>query len=50
VRAVWLEPGVAFGSGRQGRLAAELYRLAQFVGCDRVDWANDWLCDPKIQP
>jgi uncharacterized protein YcaQ len=49
VRAVWPEPGVAFGSGRQGRLAAELDRLAQFVGCDRVDWAYDWLRDPKIQ-
>lgn len=50
VRAVWPEPGVSFGKGRQDRLAAELDRLAQFAGCDRVDWADDWRRDPKAQP
>ena len=50
VRAVWPELGVAFGKGRQDRLAAELDRLAQFTGCDRVDWAAGWLRDPKAQP
>ena len=50
LRAVWPEPGVSFGKGRQDRLAAELDRLAQFAGCDRVDWADDWRRDPKAQP
>ena len=50
LRAVWPEPGVSFGKGRQDRLAAELDRLAQFVGCDRVDWADDWRREPKTQP
>ena len=50
VRALWPEPGVAFGKGRQDRLTAELDRLAQFTGCDRVDWSAGWLRDPKAQP
>jgi len=43
VRALWPEPGVAFGKGRIARLEAEMERLADFAGCDRVDWADGWL-------
>lgn len=42
VRAVWPEAGVAFGRGRQQKLATELERLAQFAGCAAVDWADGW--------
>lgn len=45
VRAVWPEPGVAFGKGRVAKLEAELARLAGFVGCDRVEWGEGWLRD-----
>jgi uncharacterized protein YcaQ len=50
VRAVWPEPGVAFGKGRLARLGAELDRLADFTGCARVDWAEGWLREPQVQP
>ena len=42
-RAFWPEAGVRWGSGREGRLMAELDRLARFAGCDRVELAPDWL-------
>ena len=42
VRAVWPEAGVAFGRGRQQKLATELERLAQFAGCAALDWADGW--------
>ena len=45
VRAVWPEPGVAWGKGRAAKLAAELERLAGFVGCERVEWGEGWLRD-----
>lgn len=50
VRALWPEAGMAFGKGRHDKLVAELDRLAQFVGCDRVEWAAGWLREPKPQP
>ncbi len=50
VRALWPEPEVAFGKGRQARLEAELDRLAVFAGCDRVEWATGWLRAPQAQP
>ncbi len=50
LRAVWPEPGVAFGKGRLARLDAELQRLADFAGCARVDWAEGWLREPLAQP
>lgn len=50
VRALWPEPGVAFGKRRLAKLEAELGRLAAFVGCGRVDWAEGWLREPKRQP
>ena len=43
VRAFWPEWGVRATSGRVARLEAELGRLARFAGCDRVDYAPDWL-------
>ena len=45
VRAVWPEPGVAWGKGRQAKLEAELARLAGFAGSARVEWAEGWLRD-----
>lgn len=50
VRAVWPEPGVAWGKGRQAKLEAELDRLAAFAGCARVEFADSWLREPKRQP
>ncbi len=43
VRALWPEPGVAFGKGRLARLTAELGRAAHFGGCDNIAYADDWL-------
>ena len=43
VRAYWPEPGVAFGKARQGRLLAELGRVARFAGCERVEMAEGWV-------
>lgn len=43
VRAFWPERGVRMGSGRIRRLEVELDRLARFSGCDRVEFAGDWL-------
>ena len=45
VRAVWPEVGVKFGLGRIGKLQAELDRLAQFSGCERVAYDTGWLRD-----
>ena len=42
VKAFWPEPGIAIGPGRQARLDAELGRLAQFTGCDRVHYLDGW--------
>lgn len=50
VRALWPEPGISWGKGRQAKLEAELDRLAGFAGCARVDWAEGWLREPKRQP
>lgn len=50
VRAVWPEPGVHFGKGRIAKLEAELDRLAVFAGSARVEWAEGWLRQPKLQP
>ncbi len=43
VKAFWPEAGVAMGAGRMQRLAAELHRLAQFAGCDRVEFLPGWM-------
>lgn len=42
VRAFWPEAGVRLTRVRQGKLAAELDRLARFAGCDRVEFLNGW--------
>ncbi|MDP5347919.1 MAG: winged helix DNA-binding domain-containing protein, partial [Paracoccaceae bacterium] len=42
VTALWPEPGIAWGKGRQARLEAELDRLARFAGCDRVELLDGW--------
>ncbi len=43
VRAFWPEAGIAMGTLRRQKLQAELERLAQFAGCDRVEFTPDWL-------
>lgn len=43
VRAFWPEPGIRTGKDRRAALDAELDRLARFSGCDRVEYAPDWL-------
>jgi len=43
VTAVWLEPKVAFGKGRQARLEAELDRIRRFSGVARVDIRDGWI-------
>lgn len=49
VRAVWPEPGVNWGKGRQAKLEAELARLAVFAGCEGVAFADGWLRGPLRQ-
>jgi hypothetical protein len=46
VRALWPEPGVAFGTGRRARLEAELDRMARFAGCTGVVFSDGWLRAP----
>ncbi|THD85344.1 winged helix-turn-helix domain-containing protein [Aliigemmobacter aestuarii] len=43
VRAFWPEAGIRTGKDRRAALDAELDRLARFSGCDRVEYAPDWL-------
>lgn len=43
IRAVWPEPGVKFGSGRQQRLLAELSRIATFTQSRDVVFAPDFM-------
>jgi uncharacterized protein YcaQ len=50
VRAFWPEPGIRTGKGRLAALQAELQRLAEFAGCDRVEFAPDWLRAPLVAP
>lgn len=45
VRALWPEPGIRWGNGRQARLEAELDRLTGLAQCDRVDFDAGWLRD-----
>ena len=42
VTALWPEAGVAWGKGRQARLAVELDRVSRFAGCDRVECLPGW--------
>ncbi len=43
VRALWPEAGVRFAAKRCAELEAELQRLVPFSGCDRLEYAPDWL-------
>ncbi|MEM7722955.1 MAG: crosslink repair DNA glycosylase YcaQ family protein [Pseudomonadota bacterium] len=43
VRAIWPEPGVAWGKGRQARLEAELDRILRLARCDRVEFQDGFL-------
>ncbi len=43
VAGFWPEVGIRMGAGRLARLQAELDRLARFVGCGVVDYAEGWL-------
>lgn len=45
VRAFWPEAGVTMGKRRIAALEKELHRLARFAGCDRIDFAQDWMRD-----
>ncbi|MGL4310843.1 MAG: winged helix-turn-helix domain-containing protein [Paracoccaceae bacterium] len=45
VRALWPEAGVSFGKLRLSRLEAELERMADFAGCERVEFSEGWLRD-----
>lgn len=49
LRAFWPEAGIAMGNQRRTRLEAELQRLAEFSGCERVELAPDWL-RPHLPP
>ena len=42
VTALWLEPRYRLGSGRQGRLEAELDRIRRFAGLDHIRFADDY--------
>ncbi len=43
LRAFWPERGVRMGAGRVERLMAEMHRLAQLAGCERITTAAGWL-------
>jgi len=43
VRALWPEPGVRWGVGRQADFEAELERLLRIAGVSRITYEDDWL-------
>ncbi len=43
VRAIWPEPGIKLGLGRIAKLESELNLMAQFAGCDRVEFLDGWV-------
>jgi uncharacterized protein len=43
VKALWLEPGIKFNTGRKKKLDAELKRHANFIGVGEVTWEPDCL-------
>jgi uncharacterized protein YcaQ len=48
VRAFWPEAGVRHSRSRMDRLDAELRRLAQFAGCERVEHLAGWQKEPVL--
>lgn len=47
VSAVWPERSVRWSDARTRRLQSELDRVRRFIGLDGVEFAKDWLKDPK---
>ncbi|NVO56008.1 winged helix-turn-helix domain-containing protein [Rhodobacteraceae bacterium B1Z28] len=47
VKAVWPERAVRWSDARSQRLQSELDRVRRFAGLDHVEFASDWLKDPK---
>ncbi|MEM8576607.1 MAG: crosslink repair DNA glycosylase YcaQ family protein [Pseudomonadota bacterium] len=43
VRALWPEPGVRWGKGRQAAYEAALDRLVRLAGVSQIAFENDWL-------
>lgn len=46
VTALWPEPGVGWGAGRQDRLEAELTRICRLAGVSQVEFRDGWLRSP----
>ena len=42
IKAFWPETGIALTQSRRAKLDAELNRLANFAGCDRVEYLPEW--------
>lgn len=47
VNALWPERSVRWSDARTNRLQSELNRVRRFTGLDSVEFAADWLKDPK---
>jgi uncharacterized protein len=47
VKAFWPEAGVKLTKDRRAKLEAELYRLARFTGCERVEFLDGWERETK---
>ncbi|WP_171234693.1 winged helix-turn-helix domain-containing protein [Ruegeria sp. HKCCA6837] len=47
VKALWPERGVRWSDARTRRLNAELDRVRRLAGVTQIEFANDWLKDPK---
>ena len=43
VQALWPEPGVHWGKGRQSAFEAELFRLRRLAGVSNIAFENGWL-------
>ncbi|MCC1494908.1 DNA glycosylase AlkZ-like family protein [Cognatishimia sp. F0-27] len=48
VKAVWPEPGLRWGAGRQDRFDAALARLGRFCGLSALRHASGWLRAPMM--
>ncbi len=47
VKALWPERAIRWSDARTRRLDSELDRLRRFAGLDTVEFAKDWLKEPK---
>lgn len=50
VKAFWPEPGIRLTRERRRKLDTELGRLAQFAGCDRVEFLDGWERSTRARP